>query len=76
MRIRDSFTARKLRIKNKVKDIKKIIKKKLLTSRDGRASRKYEMGGYPSTNWSLMFPSSDNSDEMWKIFQLGKLALI
>ena len=28
------------------------------------------MGGYPSSiNWSLMFPSSDNSDKTWKIFR-------
>ena len=52
----------------KVKD-KKFNKKRLITTRDRRASRKNEMGRYLSSiNWSLMFPASGNSDEMWKIF--------
>ena len=52
----------------KVKD-KKFNKKRRITTRDRRASRKNEMGRYLSSiNWSLMFPPSGNSDEMWKIF--------
>ena len=51
--------------KPKVKE-KKFNKKKLIISRDRRASRK---GRYLSSiNWCLMFPPTGNSDEMWKIF--------
>jgi hypothetical protein len=49
----------------KAKDLNKINKKKLLTSRDRRTSRKNEMGRYlGSIDWSLMFASSASGD-MW-----------
>jgi hypothetical protein len=49
----------------KAKDLNKINKKKLITSRDRRTSRKNEMGIYlGSIDWSLMFASSGSGDEM------------